>query len=74
MPPVGQAKVSCSFTNQQKTRLPLQVLIQEFRRGGGWTRGGKRGWVREGDVPPPARSAEVFLLVVDILCMIKCFL
>ena len=39
----------------------LQALIQKFRRGGGWTWGGKRRWVQEGDVPPPAQSAEVFL-------------
>ena len=25
-------------------------------RGGGWTRGGKRGWVREGDVHAPSRA------------------
>ena len=36
--------------------------------------GGGGGGVREGDVPPPARSAEVFLLAVDILCMKKSFL
>ena len=58
----------------QSLQQELQALIQEFRKGGGWTRGGKRGWVREGDVPPPARSAEVFFLAVDILCMKKCFL
>ena len=33
-----------------------QGRIQEFRKGGGTG----RGWVREGDVPPPARSAEAF--------------
>ena len=37
----------------------LQGQIQEFRKGGGGGGGGhRRGWVREGDVPPPARSAE----------------
>ena len=48
-----------------------QGRIQEFFKGGGG--GGtvnksykkvgvnpKRGWVREGDMPPPARSAEAF--------------
>ena len=30
--------------------------MQEFSKGGGH----HRGWVREGDVPPPARSAEAF--------------
>ena len=59
---------SSRFTGQV-TSVVQQALIQEFRRGGGWTRGGKSGWVREGDV-----FAEVFLLAVDILCMKKCFL
>ena len=35
---------------------------QDLKKGGGCSRGGirKRGRVREGDVPPPARSAEAF--------------
>ena len=37
-----------------------------FREGGCWPL--NRGWVREGDVPPPARSAEAFELSA-ILCV-----
>ena len=40
----------------------VQGRIQEFRKGGGGGGGGGggtgRGWMRERDVPPPARSAE----------------
>ena len=43
------------YSSQRSYIDPLQALIQEFRMGGGWTRGGKRGWVR-----------DVFLLAVDI--------
>ena len=44
-----------------------QGRIQEFRKGGGGGGGGGgtgRGWVRKGDVPPPARSAEALSNIV----------
>ena len=51
-----------------RLNMTLQGRIQEFFKGGGtvkksykkWAWIPRRGWVREGDMPPPARSAEAF--------------
>ena len=53
---------------KREASCDIQGRIQEFFKGGGTVNKSykkvgvdpKRGWVREGDMPPPARSAEAF--------------
>ena len=66
---VGSSPTMCtglSFAGYPGLAYHSQALIQEFRRGGGWTQGvgAGGGWAR----------GSFFLLAVDILCMKKCSL